>query len=301
MINGQIPPYDSSVIHQQPFQRDPDSRAYIGTNVSPQPQNPSNLPQHNSKEVIPDIVLNLPVYKSSIKTDWFTRGNDNNWYYVRTDANGISQRKILFQVDIIQVTTIGQDNYGRFEHLVICYVNAGSSLLYTVIPFKKFMKKKLQDFFFLPAGFSIPNAKDNVINEFLFYLIMNCKNQRSVSSYPFQGWHIGSNEQLEFECTNRYEDVFKSYLPSSILKRSNTIPYPYGELYLDKISSVLPNEWEVKFIIALRISSLILKFTYMNQVNPKQLFIFESTENCNTTYYPHYSRQITNMILNFLV
>lgn len=265
---------------QQPFvQRSPDSRAY----VNPM-QSQLNQSHNTNTDICYHSILKLPVYTSSVKTDWFKKGNNNIWYFLRTDINGVSKTTILFQIDITKIQIINPDCFNRFEYLIVDYSSAESPTISTVITFEKFMKKKLQEYFFLPAGFRIPNAKDNVINEFLFYLIINCQKSEFLSTYPYQGWNIDENKKLIFECENRYNEVFKQYLPSSILNRSYFIIYPYGKHYVDKILTILPDFWEIKFLVALRISSLLLKFTYMNQVNPKQLFIIETTNDTNTAF-----------------
>ena len=271
---------ENNLNSQQSVHHAPDSRANLQSEV--QSQQPAASVPNKKDAVAYDPVLNLPVYQSAIKTDWFKRGEDRIWYFVRTDANNISKPMSLFQFNIFTVITVDQDFFGRFKYLIIKYGNISSSNMCAVIPFEKFMKKKLQEFFIIPAGFRIPNAKDNVINEFLFYLIMNCEKQDTISSFPYQGWHFGKYRRLIFECEDRYEEGFRSYLLPSTLKRSNAVPYTWGEHYLDKISTVLPNDWKVKFIVALRVASLMLKLSYECRLYPKQLFIFESTIDSNT-------------------
>lgn len=234
-------------------------------------------------DIMYDHILELPVYKSSIKRDWFTEGKDGLWYYMQTDIHGISRPTILFPMDIQEVTIVDPDKFGRFNFMIVNYFSGSSSPLSTVIPFTQFMKKKLQEYFFLPAGFRITNSKDNVVNEFLFFLILNCGQQHTISTYPFQGWNINITGSVEFECQDRYPEVFKQYLPPSISQRSFSVPFGYSERLLPQINNILPASWEFKLLVALRISSLTLRFCYMNQLRPKQLFVLETTKDANTT------------------
>ena len=280
MYNPQQPPFPPGASPQIPSSQNQNSQSNIYNQpLAPQPpQNPNNNPSPN---VIYDCALKMPVYTSAIKQDLFLKGTDNIWYYIRTNSNAITKREVLFPFQIISIKIIDQDDFARFRFLVIEYI-VSSSLSTTVIPFKAFMKKKLQDFFFLPPGFRISNTKDNVINEFLYYCILQCNNITIVSTYPHQGWNIDKVGSLVFECNNRYEEIFKSYLTPSILKRSADLPYPYAERKMHELLRMLPDSWEIKLLVALRISSLMLCFTYLNHINPKQLFIIESTNDTNT-------------------
>lgn len=249
-----------------------------------QNQTPANAASSAIDNITYNHILELPIYQSSVKNNWFTRGKDNFWYYIQTDIYGVSKQFVLFNIDLTKVQIIDPDPFGRFRYLIVDYYCAGLTLLSTVIPFDKFMNKKIKQYFFIPAGFRIADAKDNVINEFLFFLITNCPNMINVFSYGYQGWNLDSNDCLVFECENRYDEVFKSYLPPSVLMRSNKYPYGYSEHLISNIFNVLSNTWEVKLLLAMRISSLMLYFTYANSIHPKQFFIIESSNDINSKF-----------------
>lgn len=249
-------------------------------------------------------------FTHTIKSEWFAQTkNPYIWQYI-IENNDKTTGINLFPINIGRLTIVSPDNNLGFKYLIVCYDFAPKSNIYvTVIPYEKYVKKQLREFFRIPAGFNVIAKEKGVIDEFLYFLIQECKAYNYIDYPSKQGWVKTESisqkygqvlnfdadmlpeeivEKLErnessycgcyFDNSARYPNEFYNFLPDCIKKRSIPKHSISVDDILEDLFEILPCTEEIRFIIALRISSLLLYFFRNKNIKPQQIFIFETAD-----------------------